>query len=181
VGVRVLGATNATLQERALRHWEAETRRDRPFVSVTVDRIIGLSVGPEARACSTGGRGPRTCGIEEQMTHEGGSFPFESVDGGTLYYKKGALSEGDAPLMSRPRAGGEESMVLACVKLFGYAVAPRGIFYHGCDTQGSPQRTLRYWDAVSKEERQVGTVTADVIAGLMSRRKARVSSTEAAC
>ncbi len=104
-------------------------------------------------------------GMEEQVTHDGGSFPLESVDGRTLYY----LKAGDGPLMGRPTAGGEERTILPCVLAFGYAVAPRGIIHNDCMTAeagGSPQRILRYWDAATGQDRQMATVIADGIAGV---------------
>jgi Tol biopolymer transport system component len=105
-------------------------------------------------------------GAEEQLTREGGSFPFQSADGRTLYYKKGGVSAGDAPLMGRGVAGGEERTVLPCVHIFGYAVAPRGLFYHDCGATDSPRRTLRYWDAATGQDRAVATLDAEWIGGL---------------
>jgi Tol biopolymer transport system component/serine/threonine protein kinase len=106
-------------------------------------------------------------GTEEQVTHDGGSSPLESVDGRTLYYlKKGP---GDGPLMGRPTAGGDERTILPCARPYGYAVAPRGIVHVACLAQeagGSPQRILRYWDAATEQDRQIATVTADLIANL---------------
>jgi hypothetical protein len=71
--------------------------------------------------------------------------------------------------MARPTAGGEERTILPCVLAYGYAVAPRGILHHDCLTAeagGSPQRTFRYWDAATGQDRQVATVTADLIGNL---------------
>jgi hypothetical protein len=111
---------------------------------------------------------PAAGGAEEQVTREGGVYPVESLDGRTLYYLKGAGSRG--ALVARPTAGGEERMVVGCV-LDGanYAVAPRGIFYVACgspDTSISQQQTLRYWDAVTGQDRSVATLEGDGIAGL---------------
>jgi eukaryotic-like serine/threonine-protein kinase len=112
-------------------------------------------------------RVPPGGGSEEQLTHEGGAFPLESVDGRTLYYLKKAPADG--PLMGRPTAGGDERTILPCAHPFGYAVAPRGILHLACLTQeagGSPQRTLLFWDATTGQDRPLATVTADVIASL---------------
>jgi serine/threonine protein kinase len=103
---------------------------------------------------------------EEQLTREGGSFPFESADSRTLYYKKGGIDAGDAPLMARPTAGGESRQVLPCVRVFGYTVAARGLYYTTCETGDSPQRTLRYWDATTGRDRPVATLDAEWIGGL---------------
>jgi len=105
-------------------------------------------------------------GTEEQVTHEGGQYPFESADGRTLYYKRGP---GDSALLSRPTAGGEERTVLSCVPINGYAVAPRGLFFHDCgslEAGGSPERTLRFWDATTGQDRLVAKLKADWIGGL---------------
>jgi Tol biopolymer transport system component len=131
--------------------------RDGHFIYLTSNRTGRLEVW---RVAPGGGK-------EEQVTHEGGAFPLESVDGRTLYYLKKA--PGDGPLMGRPTAGGDERTILPCARPFGYAVAPRGIIHVACLTQeagGSPQRVLRYWDAATGQDSPVATVTADVIASL---------------
>jgi len=105
-------------------------------------------------------------GTEEQVTQEGGIFPLESVDGRTLYYLK---RPGDGPLIGRATAGGGERTVLPCVMAFGYAVAPRGIVHTDCEDPGalgSPERVFRYWDAVTRQDRRVASVAADVIGNL---------------
>jgi dipeptidyl aminopeptidase/acylaminoacyl peptidase len=105
-------------------------------------------------------------GAEVQITVQGGRFPLESMNGRTLYYLAG---QADGPLMSRPTAGGEERTVLPCVRAFGYAVAPRGIVYHECltaETAGTPRRPFRYWDTATGQDREIASVTADVIGNL---------------
>jgi serine/threonine protein kinase/Tol biopolymer transport system component len=108
---------------------------------------------------------PAVGGTEEQVTRLGGVFPFESADGRTLYYKREA---GDGALLGRPTAGGEERTILPCVPIFGYAVAPRGLFFHDCGSEagGSPERTLRFWDAATGQDRPVAKLKADWIGGL---------------
>jgi Tol biopolymer transport system component len=111
-------------------------------------------------------RVPAGGGTEEQVTREGGRFPFESADGRTLYYKD---ASDYGPLLGRPTAGGEARTILPCVPFFGYAVAPRGILYHECgspEARATPQRTLRYWDAATGQDRPVATIEADWIGGL---------------
>ncbi len=64
---------------------------------------------------------------------------------------------------ARPRA------ILPCVPIFGYAVAPRGLFHHDCatpETGGSPERPLRYWDEATGLGRLVARLDADWIGGL---------------
>ena len=40
------------------------------------------------------------------------------------------------PVFGRPTAGGSERQVLDCVRHFGYAIAPTGLFYFGCPPSG---------------------------------------------
>jgi Tol biopolymer transport system component/tRNA A-37 threonylcarbamoyl transferase component Bud32 len=103
---------------------------------------------------------------EVQLTREGGAFPSESFDGRTLYYKR-SVSAG--ALLALPTAGGEERTVLPCVPIWGYAVAPRGIFHVACGTPGDEVArgsTLRYWDAATGQDRPVATLESDTIQGL---------------
>lgn len=111
-------------------------------------------------------RVPSAGGTQEQVSRDGGVFPFESWDGRTVYYLRAV---GDAPLVGRSVEGGEEHVVLPCVQQYGYAVGPRGIFYTACggeDAGASPRRHLRYWDAVTKRQRSVADVEAEVVMGL---------------
>jgi Tol biopolymer transport system component len=105
-------------------------------------------------------------GAEEQVTHEGGWMPFESLDGRTLYYKRAG---NDGPLLARPTAGGEERTIIACIA--GYAVGPEGVFHLDCrtpTTEDRSQRTLRHWDARTGQDRQLATLDTrdDVVLGL---------------
>ena len=110
-------------------------------------------------------RVPAGGGTEEQVTREGGTLSFESVDGRTLYYQR----DRNGALLGRPTAGGEERTILPCVRSFGWAVAPRGLFYEDCaapDAAASPKRTLRFWDAATGQDRPVATLEADWVGGL---------------
>jgi len=105
-------------------------------------------------------------GAWEQVTHEGGCNAVESADRGTLYYMRKC---GDAALLARPTAGGQERMILQCVEGWSYAVGPQGIFHIDCGSPEAPvasQRALRHWDAATGQDRPVGTVEAAWIAGL---------------
>jgi dipeptidyl aminopeptidase/acylaminoacyl peptidase len=105
-------------------------------------------------------------GTEEQVTHEGGAVPFESLDGRTLYYMRSG--QGDA-LLARPTAGGTERVIFRCVDFRSYAVAPQGLFHVDCTPPGSrnaSQHLLRYWDAATGRDRPVATFDADWTAGL---------------
>jgi serine/threonine protein kinase/Tol biopolymer transport system component len=110
-------------------------------------------------------RVPAAGGADEQVTREGGAYPIESHDGRTLYYLRGP---GSGALLARPTSAGEERTALGCVA-GSYAVAPRGLFYVACggpSAPGSRQHPLRYWDAVTRQDRSVATLEGDGIAGL---------------
>ena len=105
-------------------------------------------------------------GHDEQISHTGGTFPFESFDGKMLYYKTGFA---DGPLVGRPVVGGDEREILSCVPIFGYTAARGGIYYHDCgsvDLGASPNRQLRFWDQATAKSRVAGTMAADWIGGL---------------
>jgi Tol biopolymer transport system component len=111
-------------------------------------------------------RVPTGSGTEEQVTRDGGSWPFESVDARTLYYQR---SFGASALLALPTAGGEERTILSCVLSYGYGGAPRGVFHAACDTPGAavPRgSTLRYWDAATGQDRPVAVLESDIILGL---------------
>jgi eukaryotic-like serine/threonine-protein kinase len=100
-------------------------------------------------------------GTEEQLTHEGGWIPFESSDGLSLYYLRPA--GGRSPLLARPTGGGAERTILPCVNSRSYAVGPQGIFHVDCSAPDAPlpsQRVLRYWDATTERDREVGIFEA---------------------
>jgi WD40-like Beta Propeller Repeat len=113
-------------------------------------------------------------GAEEQVTYAGGFLPFESLDGRTLYY----LRARGAELLARPTAGGKERWILACIDTWAYAVDPKGIFHIDCATTKSgvdPTRVLRYWDAATGQDRDVGTldVSNGMIMGLSASPDSR--------
>jgi Tol biopolymer transport system component len=102
-------------------------------------------------------------GAEDQLTREGGAYPSESLDGRILYYARG-----DGALVSRPMAGAEEQTVARCAAL-DYAVAPGGLFHVDCvspDAADASLLTLRYWDAVTGQDRSVATLETAWLGGL---------------
>jgi Tol biopolymer transport system component/serine/threonine protein kinase len=102
-------------------------------------------------------------GTEEQLTREGGGYPFESVDGRTLYYW-----QANGALRGRPTAGGGERTVARCAAEH-YVVAPRGLFHVDCvspDAADSSVLTLRYWDAPTGQDRVVATLETAWLGGL---------------
>jgi Tol biopolymer transport system component/predicted Ser/Thr protein kinase len=110
-------------------------------------------------------RAPAEGGAEERVSRGGGTLPFESSDGKTLYYQR---TVGDSPLVGVPTAGGEERAVLPCVVSWGYAGAPDGIFHVACGASSDRPRlrTLLYWDAATGEDRPVEGIEADSINGM---------------
>jgi Tol biopolymer transport system component/tRNA A-37 threonylcarbamoyl transferase component Bud32 len=101
---------------------------------------------------------------EEQLTREGGDGGFESLDGRTLYYRRG-----DGSLVGRPTAGGPERTIVGCVGDDGYAVAPLGVLHADCGPPGTPaswEHTLRYWDAATGRDRAVAIVETAWLGGL---------------
>ncbi len=105
-------------------------------------------------------RVPTAGGTQEQATHDGGTYPFESSDGRTLYYLR--YRENSA-LVARPTEGGAERTIVGCVTMDCYAVGPQGLFYVACNPADVPfpsQRVLRHWDAATGQDRVVGTFEA---------------------
>jgi Tol biopolymer transport system component len=110
-------------------------------------------------------RVPGGGGAEEQVSHEGGVFPLESVDGRTLYYQQVR----NGALVARSTTGGEERVVLPCVLSWSWAVAPHAIVHEDCAAPAaaaSLKRSLRAWDAETQQDRLVATIEADRISGL---------------
>jgi Tol biopolymer transport system component len=112
-------------------------------------------------------RVPAVGGAEEQVTHEGGWAPFESLDGRSLYYLRS--DAGRSPLLARPTAGGAERTILPCVHCRSFAIGLRGVFHvDDCDPEASAssQRVLRHWDAATGHDRTIGTFEAPVTCSL---------------
>jgi hypothetical protein len=105
-------------------------------------------------------------GSEEQVTHDGGCIRVESFDGRTLYYMRTCQT---SALLARPTAGGEERTIFRCVDLRSFAVGAGGVFHVDCVSPGasrSPQRVVRYWDAITNQDRPVGAFEAAWTGGL---------------
>jgi serine/threonine protein kinase len=75
-------------------------------------------------------RAPAMGGPQERITHNGGSVPYESIDGKTLFF---IHEGGSSPLMALPLAGGSERKVIDCVPApSGYAIGSAGVYHFGC-------------------------------------------------
>jgi Tol biopolymer transport system component len=101
---------------------------------------------------------PATGGSEERVTHGGGSLAYESADGKTLFFTRAHVeAKGDAPLFALPLAGGPERKVLECVRIWGFAVGPAGVYHLGCtaDARAVPLYLL---DPTTGQDRLLGTL-----------------------
>ena len=93
------------------------------------------------------------------MTHGGGFFSFESVDGKTLFFMR---RMSPSPLLALPLAGGPEREVAKCVWTF--AVGPAGLYSEECsDGPGTP---LFVRDPVAGQGRLLGKLDWTEGAGL---------------
>jgi len=105
-------------------------------------------------------RMPSSGGPAEQITDNGGSTAFESVDGRTLYYTKGL----NTPLFARPRAGGPERQVLDVVGYSrDFAVFEDGIYYGGRSEKD--QTTIFFYDFSSGKSRLITRFEGSVYQG----------------
>jgi Tol biopolymer transport system component len=95
---------------------------------------------------------PATGGSEERVTHDGGSLAYESADRKTLFFTR---ANGDAPLFALPLAGGPERKVVECVRDFGFALGPAGVYHLGCKA-GQRAIPLYMLDPVTGRDRLLG-------------------------
>jgi hypothetical protein len=84
------------------------------------------------------------------VTHGGGFFSFESVDGKTLFFMR---RMDPSPLLALPLAGGPEREVAKCVWIF--AVGPAGLYSEEC-SDGPPPLFVR--DPVTGQGRLLGNL-----------------------
>jgi Tol biopolymer transport system component len=107
---------------------------------------------------------PVTGGSEERITHGGGSFAYESVDGKTLFFTR-ALANGT--LWALPLAGGPERKVLDCVSSKGFTVGRGGVFHLGCTADPHPRAVPLYLlDPATGQDRFLGKPEMAVLSGL---------------
>ena len=79
-----------------------------------------------------------------QLTHGGGTFPQESVEGTTIYYLKSA--EEEAPLYGMSVARGEEYPLGVTVALRAFQVMADGIYFITYLTKAGNAKELRFYD-----------------------------------
>jgi eukaryotic-like serine/threonine-protein kinase len=107
-------------------------------------------------ACDRSGRfeiwkTPAEGGKAVQVTRGGGTVPFESPDGHTLYYIRN-----DSALWALPLRGGEEKRVLEFVWNRSFAVKEDGIYYIPPPQAGVTQ--VRFHRFTTNEDREIATV-----------------------
>jgi Tol biopolymer transport system component len=106
-----------------------------------------------------------TGGSEERVTHGGGSLAYESADGKTLFFTRFTPAHGDASLFALPLAGGPGRKVLECVRAFGFAVGPAGVYHLGCATD--PRAVPLYLlDPATGRDRLLGKLEKAFLGGL---------------
>jgi len=105
-------------------------------------------------------------GAEERITHEGGTVPYESIDGRTLYFLRRLGAEAGpgrpegVPLLSLPVGGGTERQIVACT--YSFAVGPGGVYYMECSSAETPEASLVLWDSATGRDRALGKVSGVV-------------------
>lgn len=98
-------------------------------------------------------------GAEDQLTRNGATAPFESLDGRTLYY-----SHPGGALLARSTAGGIERTIRPCTG--AWAVATKGLVFEDCGSPDAPDRLVRFWDEATDQDRIIGSLSTDWIGGL---------------
>lgn len=99
---------------------------------------------------------PVSGGEALQLTRGGGAEAAESPDGRTVYFTK--VSEIGPGLWSVPADGGAEVRILESVRFGYWAVARNGIYFIDFNVPGDAPRPVRFFNFVSRQVTQVGTV-----------------------
>ncbi|PYQ15274.1 MAG: hypothetical protein DMF79_19995 [Acidobacteria bacterium] len=86
------------------------------------------------------------------MTQGGGTLPYESADGKTLFFM-GAYA--NAPLLAMPLAGGSQRKLSDCVPAQAFAVGPGGVYHLGCE-ESPTGRPLYLLDLATGKDRLLG-------------------------
>jgi serine/threonine protein kinase/Tol biopolymer transport system component len=99
-------------------------------------------------------RVPAAGGAEERITHQGGTLPFESTDGRTLFFLRSSADFVSLQLLSLPLAGGAERQIVACASTF--AVGPGGVYYVECPSPQVKEASLVLWNPATGRARPLG-------------------------
>ncbi len=106
---------------------------------------------------------PLEGGEPVQITRKGGSLPLESMDGKTLFYKKGADTD---ELWTIPVVGGEETKVLDGIPVGSFDLTGHSIYY---SSETDPRRPKLFcYDFISRKTRFLALIQGKVQAGLTS-------------
>lgn len=98
-------------------------------------------------------------GEPQQITHQGGTEPFESADGRYLYYTRNAFRGGSVQGIWRvPVGGGEEERVLSQGETSQWALAPDGIYYVNF---GGPEWVIEFYSFATSKVRLVSRLPRD--------------------
>lgn len=84
-----------------------------------------------------------------QLTHKGGFYAQESLDGNSLFYGKGMAERG---VYRMPVEGGEETMILPSALAIMFAPTAKGLYYW------SPKRELIFLDSSTSKTRVVASI-----------------------
>jgi Tol biopolymer transport system component len=108
-------------------------------------------------------RSPANGGEAIQITHSGGSAPWESWDGTTLYYVK--INVAWQQLFAVPRQGGPERRVLDSVYAWDYFPVKGGIYYV-VRTKSPSSFELRFLDDTTGQTTILNRYESGMAAGL---------------
>jgi TolB protein len=104
---------------------------------------------------------PVSGGREQQITHGGGEFAEESVDGKTLVYSR-PLQQAGSELFAQPLTGGSPRRLVDCA--YGFSVESHGIYYHPCPRATAlplsrfRNSEIRLFDPVTGHDRLIRSV-----------------------
>jgi Tol biopolymer transport system component len=99
-------------------------------------------------------RVPFTGGAPVQITHSGGRWPQESVDGQTVYYEAGS----NAVLHEVPAAGGQEHSLGVHIDDAAFQVMPDGIYFIAPKSNNNMNREVRFYDFAAHQPRLIQTL-----------------------
>jgi hypothetical protein len=97
-------------------------------------------------------RMPAGRGEAVQITHNGGWYPIESVDGKFVYYKKGQ------GLWKMPVQGGEEGEVLKTVYATNYAIEKGGIYFMPIASPSRISRSIQFYNFATGKITPIATI-----------------------
>ncbi len=94
---------------------------------------------------------PADGGDAVRITSTGGTLPFESYDGRTLYFRNPSAEKG---IWKAPVEGGEAAQITGPVNGFAFAVGAEGIFYSPA-SDSSQKGSIRFVSFATRQSRTV--------------------------